>query len=110
MVAERAQARTVLEEHVADADMPPGGADGNQNALDHQCGGAFGADSVDASSGEPETGPGKSEDARGDPEPKGQAQGQGQTNADAKGNGAADAPGQNKPPNDREPSSGRGKN
>ncbi len=70
--------------------------------MDHQCGGAFAADSGDTTSAGPPSSPGKSEEARGGPSANGQAQGQGQTNADAKGNGAADAPGHNKPPKDEE--------
>jgi len=38
-----AEARPTLEEHVADPDNSEGGAEGNQNALDQQCGGAFAA-------------------------------------------------------------------
>lgn len=97
---ERAQARTELEGHVADGSMPATGVEGNQNALDKQCGGAFAEGSQAGTTppvGETVTGPGKSEQAPGGPAADGQAQGQGQANADARGNGAADAPGQNKP-------------
>ena len=99
-LAERAQARTELEGHVADGDMPATGVEGNQNALEKQCGGAFAEGSQAGTTpavGETATGPGKSEQAPGGPAADGQAQGQGQANADASGNGAADAPGQNKP-------------
>ena len=97
---ERAQARTELAGHVADGSMPATGVEGNQNALDKQCGGAFAEGSQAGTTppvGETVTGPGKSEQAPGGPAADGQAQGQGQANADGNGNGAADAPGQNKP-------------
>ena len=97
---ERAQARTELAGHVADGSMPATGVEGNQNALDKQCGGAFAEGSQAGTTppvGETATGPGKSEQAPGGPAADGQAQGQGQANADANGNGAADALGQNKP-------------
>jgi len=99
-LSEQAQARTDLEGHVADGSMPATGIEGNQNALDKQCGGAF-AEGSQAGTTPPveptATGPGKSEQAPGGPAAAGQAQGQGQANADARGNGAANAPGQNKP-------------
>jgi len=97
---ERAQARTELAGHVANGSMPATGVEGNQNALDKQCGGAFAEGSQAGTTppvGETVTGPGKSEQAPGGPAADGQAQGQGQANADASGNGAADALGQNKP-------------
>jgi hypothetical protein len=96
----RAQARTELEGHVADGSMPATGVEGNQNALDKQCAGAF-AEGSQAGTTPPveptATGPGKSEQAPGAPAADGQAQGQGQAAADGNGNGAVDAPGQNKP-------------
>lgn len=99
-LTEQAQARTVLEGHVADGEKPAGGVSGNQNALDKQCGGAFAEGSQEGTTPPVEqtvTAPGKSEVAPGGPAADGQAQGQGQANADTRGNGAADAPGQNKP-------------
>src|SRR3972149_16056 len=41
VLLERAQAQTALEGHVADGEKPAGGVNGNLNALDKQCGGAF---------------------------------------------------------------------
>ncbi len=97
-LAERAQSRVRLEEHVADGDMSSGGASGNQNAVDRQCGGAFADGSADMTTPAPDgTDPGKSEQARGGLSASGQAQGQGQANADASGLGPAGAPGQNTP-------------
>jgi hypothetical protein len=99
-LSDRAKARERLEGHVVDEDMPDGGVNGNQNALDHQCGGAF-ADEPEQTAEEPAdpvgTDPGKSEQAPGGPEADGKATGQGQANADARGNGAEGAPGKNKP-------------
>ncbi len=99
-LSERAQARTALEGHVADGDMPAAGVEGNQNALDKQCGGAFTEGSqagTTPTAGQTATGPGISEQAPSGPAADGQAQPQGQANADARGNGAADSLGQNKP-------------
>ena len=99
-LSERAQARPGLEEHAADGDMPATGAEGNENALDKQCGGAFAEDSeaeTTPAAGQTATGPGKSEQAPGAPDANGQARGRGQSNADDNGNGPANAPGQNKP-------------
>jgi len=99
-LSERAQARTELGGHVADGSMPATGVEGNQNALDKQCGGAF-AEGSQAGTTPPveptAAGPGKSEQAPGGPAAGGQAQGQGQANADARGHGATNAPGNNKP-------------
>ena len=95
-----AMSRDRLEEHVGDEDWPEGGVNGNQNALDHQCGGAFAAESdgtADESADPVGTEPGKSEQAPGGPEASGEANGQGQANADAQGNGVEGAPGKNKP-------------
>jgi len=99
-LSEQAQARTALEGHVADGEKPATGVEGDQNALDKQCGGAFAEGAQEGTTPPVEqtaTDPGKSEEAPGEPTADGQAQGQGQANADANGNGAADAPGQNKP-------------
>jgi hypothetical protein len=99
-LSEQAQAWTELEGHVADGEKPAGGVNGNLNALDKQCGGAFAEGSQEGTTPPVEqtvTGPGKSEQAPSAPAADGQAQGQGQANADANGNGAADAAGQNKP-------------
>ena len=99
-LSEQAQAWTELDGHVADGSMPATGVEGNQNALDKQCGGAFAEGAQEGTTPPVEqtaTDPGKSEEAPGEPTADGQAQGQGQANADANGNGAADAPGQNKP-------------
>jgi hypothetical protein len=93
-LTEEAQARAELEGHVADGDKPADGADGNENALDKQCGGAF--DATAPSADQTDTGPGKSEQSSGNTG-GGSANGEGQANADDRGNGAADAPGQNKP-------------
>ncbi len=85
---------------MADADAPDGKVDGNQNALDHQCGGAFADDPPGAAeepADESASDPGKSEDAAGGPTATGQANGQGQSNADENGNGPEGAPGRNKP-------------
>ena len=98
-LTEEAQARAELEGHVADGDKPADGADGNENALDKQCGGAFGEGSQEGTTSSPDetdTGPGKSEHSSGNTG-GGNANGEGQANADDSGNGAADAPGQNKP-------------
>ena len=99
-LSEQAQAWTELDGHVADGSMPATGVEGNLNALDKQCGGAFAEGAQEGTTPPVEqtaTDPGKSEEAPGEPTADGQAQGQGQANADANGNGAADAPGQNKP-------------
>ena len=99
-LSEQAQARTALEGNVADGEKPATGVEGDQNALDKQCGGAFAEGAQEGTTPPVEqtaTDPGKSEEAPGEPTADGQAQGQGQANADANGNGAADAPGQNKP-------------
>ena len=99
-LSEQAQARTALEGNVADGEKPATGVEGDQNALDKQCGGAFAEGAQEGTTPPVEqtaTDPGKSEVAPGGPAAGGQAQGQGQANADANGNGAADAPGQNKP-------------
>ena len=93
-LTEEAQARAELEGHVADGDKPADGVDGNENALDKQCGGAF--DATAPSTDQTDTGPGKSEQSSGNTG-GGNANGEGQANADDSGNGAADAPGQNKP-------------
>jgi hypothetical protein len=93
-LTEEAQARAELEGHVADGDKPADGADGSENALDKQCGGAF--DATAPSADQTDTGPGKSEQSSGNTG-GGNANGEGQANADDRGNGAADAPGHNKP-------------
>lgn len=51
-LTERAKSRERLQSHVDDETFPEGGAAGNQNALDHQCGGAF-ADTTTAGGEEP---------------------------------------------------------
>ena len=94
---EQAQARPELEGHVADGNVPATGAEGNQNALDKQCGGAFAEGSQAGTTAAGQTDPGKSEQAPAAPAADGQAQGQGRAGADSNGNGPADAPGQNKP-------------
>jgi hypothetical protein len=47
-LTERAESRDQLQSHVDDPSKPEGGAVGNENALDHQCGGAFAKDSAAA--------------------------------------------------------------
>ncbi len=104
-LTEEAQARAELEGHVADGDKPADGANGNENALDKQCGGAFGEGSQEGptpSADQTDTGPGKSEQSSGNTG-GGNANGEGQANADDSGNGAADAPGQNKPEKENKP-------
>jgi hypothetical protein len=98
-LVDEAQARTQLEGHATDGDKPSGGADGNENALDKQCGGALDESLQEAtapSADQADTGPGKSEQSSGNTG-GGNANGEGQANADDSGNGAADAPGQNEP-------------
>jgi hypothetical protein len=99
-LASWAKSRDRLEGHVGDEDRPEGGVNGNQNALDHQCGGAFADEPEQGGEGATDptgTSPGKSEQAPGGPEAAGEAKGQGQANADARGNGVEGAPGKNKP-------------
>jgi len=97
-LSDNAQSQEELGDHVADADTPAGGVDGNQNALDSQCGGAF-AEEPPVSDGdapaESATGPGKSEQANGGG--NGNANGGGQGNADSNGNGPSGARGHLKP-------------
>ncbi len=99
-LTDRAKSRDRLEDHVADKEKPAGGVDGNQKALDHQCGGALAEGSeetTEESADSSGTGPGKSEQASGGPAANGQANGSGQANADARGSGPEAAPGKNKP-------------
>ena len=105
-LSDNAQSQEELGDHVADADTPAGGVDGNQNALDSQCGGAFAeeppviaddtaAEDADDTPAEGASAPGKSEQANGGG--NGNANGGGQGNADSNGNGPSGAPGHNKP-------------
>lgn len=99
-LADRAKSRDRLEDHVADKEKPAGGVDGNQKALDHQCGGALAEGSeetTEESADSSGTGPGKSEQVPGGPAANGQANGSGQANADVRGSGPEAAPGKNKP-------------
>ena len=101
-----AQSQEQLSDHVADPDKPEGGVDGNQNALDSQCGGAFAeeppviaddtaAEDADDTPAEGASAPGKSEQANGGG--NGNANGGGQENADSNGNGPSGARGHLKP-------------
>ena len=97
-LSDNAQSQEELGDHVANPDKPEGSVDGNQNALDSQCGGAF-AEEPPVSDGdapaESATGPGKSEQANGGG--NGNANGGGQGNADSNGNGPSGARGHLKP-------------
>ncbi len=104
-LTDEAQALAELDGHVTDGDKPADDADGNEYALDEQCGVAFDEGSQEATTlpaDQTDTGPGKSEHSSGNTG-SGDASGEGQANADDSGNGAADGLGQNKPEKDNKP-------
>lgn len=95
-LTETAASRPELEEHVADAANPDGGADGNQNALDKQCHGAFASETGGAEPSAAETPQGEppAASAPADPGPPADAGQENGGNGDANGNANGSANGQ----------------
>ena len=95
-LTEHAKSKAQLEEHIEDPEKPAGGASGNQNALDHQCGGAFASDS----------GAGETVDAD-EPEQAPAGASPGADSGNGNGNGNGNANGHDKPAD--KPAGGNGR-